>query len=196
MSPLLNRPVPCSRCFQLLEPFRLHTNTSPVVGRDREATGLGRPNCKCTSTCHSTTPKPDSRLQLSSKGHRILAPGVQLRTIDDINYECKDCAWPEISRYGLSKLAVVLWTKKLQRQFDAEGVPITAISVHPGEVDTGKPLRLHRSTLFISSSQRVPRRWECHGSYDSFTVSSSYRWHSLQSIKVPTQVCSQPPERR
>jgi hypothetical protein len=45
--------------------------------------------------------------------------------------------WPEMTRYGLSKLAVVLWTKKLQRQFDAEGVPVTAIAIHPGEVYTG-----------------------------------------------------------
>jgi len=47
-----------------------------------------------------------------------------------------------MTRYGLSKLAIVLWTKKLQRQFDAEGVPITAISIHPGEVYTGKLLCL------------------------------------------------------
>jgi NAD(P)-dependent dehydrogenase (short-subunit alcohol dehydrogenase family) len=46
--------------------------------------------------------------------------------------------WPEMTRYGLSKLAVVLWTKKLQRQFDADGVPITAIAIHPGEVYTGR----------------------------------------------------------
>lgn len=48
--------------------------------------------------------------------------------------------WSEMSRYGVSKLAVVLWTKKLQRQFDADGVPITAISIHPGEVYTGTSL--------------------------------------------------------
>lgn len=45
--------------------------------------------------------------------------------------------WPEMTRYGLSKLAVVLWTKKLQRQFDAERVPVTALAIHPGEVYTG-----------------------------------------------------------
>ena len=50
--------------------------------------------------------------------------------------------WPEMTRYGLSKLAIVLWTKKLQRQFDAEGVPITAIALHPGEVYTGKTILL------------------------------------------------------
>jgi hypothetical protein len=81
---------------------------------------------------------PDPYLQLSSRGHRFLTPGIQFRTIDDLNCECKNYMWPEMSRYGLSKLAVVLWAKKLQRQFDAEGVPITAISIHPGEVYTGK----------------------------------------------------------
>lgn len=52
--------------------------------------------------------------------------------------------WPEMTRYGFSKLAIVLWTKKLQREFDAEGVPITAISIHPGEVYTGKSLLLYQ----------------------------------------------------
>ena len=51
-----------------------------------------------------------------------------------------------MARYGLSKLAVVLWTKKLQGQFDAEGVPITAISIHPGSISTGKSHCLRRIT--------------------------------------------------
>lgn len=54
-----------------------------------------------------------------------------------------------MTRYGLSKLAVVLWTKKLQRQFDAEGVPITVISIHPGEVYTGKSYLLPPLTQII-----------------------------------------------
>ena len=82
------------------------------------------------------------RLQVSSRAHTFLSPGVQLRTIDDLNREYNNYMWPEMTRYGLSKLATVLWTKKLQRQFDAEGVPITAISMHPGEVYTGKFIRL------------------------------------------------------
>jgi hypothetical protein len=44
-----------------------------------------------------------------------------------------------LARYRLSKLATVLWTKKLQREFDTQGVPITAISLHPGLVSTGAP---------------------------------------------------------
>jgi len=82
-------------------------------------------------------PGSDVRIvNLASRGHRFLAPGIQFRTVDDLNRECKDYMWPEMTRYGLSKLAVVLWTKELQRQFNADGVPITAISIHPGEVYT------------------------------------------------------------
>jgi len=86
--------------------------------------------------------KPDPRPQLSSRGHRFLDPGVQFHNTEDLNRECKDYMWPEMTRYGLSKLAIILWTKKLQRQFDTEGISITAISIHPGEVYTGESLCL------------------------------------------------------
>jgi hypothetical protein len=36
----------------------------------------------------------------------------------------------------MSKLADILWTKELQNRLDAEGVPIIALSLHPGAVDT------------------------------------------------------------
>lgn len=39
---------------------------------------------------------------------------------------------------GLSKLANILFTKSLQKRFDAEGVPAIAISLHPGGVKTGR----------------------------------------------------------
>lgn len=83
---------------------------------------------------------------------------MQFRTIDDLNRECKDYMWPEMARYGLSKLAIVLWTKKLQRQFDAEGVPITAISIHPGEVYTGKsplPSQTHIIHVVLSEGAKT-----------------------------------------
>jgi hypothetical protein len=37
-----------------------------------------------------------------------------------------------------TKLANVLWTNELQRRFDAEKIPITAMSVHPGNVMSGR----------------------------------------------------------
>jgi NAD(P)-dependent dehydrogenase (short-subunit alcohol dehydrogenase family) len=40
------------------------------------------------------------------------------------------------NRYGLSKLANVLFTKALQRRFDAESIPILSIALHPGNIAT------------------------------------------------------------
>jgi hypothetical protein len=39
---------------------------------------------------------------------------------------------------GLGKLANILFTKELQKRFNAEGVPAISISLHPGEVKTGE----------------------------------------------------------
>lgn len=38
---------------------------------------------------------------------------------------------------GYTKLANVLWTTELQRQFDREGISILALSLHPGSIMTG-----------------------------------------------------------
>ena len=40
-------------------------------------------------------------------------------------------------RAAYTKLANVLWTNELQRRFDAGKIPITAMSVHPGNVMSG-----------------------------------------------------------
>lgn len=67
-------------------------------------------------------------------------------------------------RYARSKQANVLFTGELQRRMDEEGVPIIALSLHPGTVDTpglratGKQkgifyrasYRLMSETLFLS----------------------------------------------
>ena len=39
-------------------------------------------------------------------------------------------------RYAVSKAAVVLFTKELQRRLDDQGLPILCVAVHPGEVLT------------------------------------------------------------
>ena len=36
-----------------------------------------------------------------------------------------------------SKLAVYLWTRKLQEKLNADGTPITVVSLDPGQVWTG-----------------------------------------------------------
>ncbi|EEU45264.1 uncharacterized protein NECHADRAFT_93865 [Fusarium vanettenii 77-13-4] len=42
----------------------------------------------------------------------------------------------DMIRYAVSKAAVVLFTQDLQRRFDEQGLAITCIAVHPGEVFT------------------------------------------------------------
>jgi NAD(P)-dependent dehydrogenase (short-subunit alcohol dehydrogenase family) len=45
--------------------------------------------------------------------------------------------WKLTSFSGHSKLAMILWTKSLQRRLNVDtSAPITVISVHPGGVDT------------------------------------------------------------
>jgi len=41
-----------------------------------------------------------------------------------------------ILRPALTKLANVLWTRELQKRLDADNIPITAITIHPGFVNT------------------------------------------------------------
>ena len=125
-----------------LSPFAFTQTLLPLLVATAKQPGS---DVRIVNVCRSPVPiacKPDPRFQVSSRAHTFLSSGVQFRTVDDLNHEYKNHMWPEMSRYGLSKLATVLWTKKLQKQFDDEGVPITAISLHPGEVYTGKSLRL------------------------------------------------------
>lgn len=49
-----------------------------------------------------------------------------------------------------TKLAVILWTKELQKRIDAEGAPIIAIALHPGNVST--------------SADKLPPSWRAFGS--------------------------------
>ena len=51
---------------------------------------------------------------------------------------------------GRSKLANLLFMKELQRRLDAEGSSILTISLHPGNVGTGKS-RKRKPTLKFSS---------------------------------------------
>lgn len=69
--------------------------------------------------------------ELQAKG------GIRFRNREDFNDEHASSLFPAASRYARTKLANMLFTNELQRRFDAEGIPIIALSLHPGSVDTG-----------------------------------------------------------
>ncbi|KAI0073654.1 NAD-P-binding protein [Panus rudis PR-1116 ss-1] len=86
-----------------------------------------------------TAKLPDSDVRiitLSSEAHRLVDNNIRFRGREDFNDEHASMFSPESGRYGRSKLANVLFTRELQRRFDAEGVPIIALSLHPGGVKT------------------------------------------------------------
>lgn len=49
---------------------------------------------------------------------------------------CLQCLTRFHGSAGFSKYAVILWTRELQRRLNADNVPITVITLHPGTVNT------------------------------------------------------------
>ncbi|EMD32268.1 hypothetical protein CERSUDRAFT_99659 [Gelatoporia subvermispora B] len=81
-------------------------------------------------------PSSDVRIVAVSSGAHSMVSNVHFRNLDDVNKEYNDVMLPRMARYGLSKLANVLFIKELQRRLDAENSAIIALSIHPGGVDT------------------------------------------------------------
>ena len=81
---------------------------------------------------------PGARIvNVSSSAHRF-----GQMNFDDLNAKNSYTPW---SAYGQSKLANILFTRELQRRFDAAGVDVIATSAHPGWTATN--LQVH-SGLF------------------------------------------------
>ncbi|KAI0451268.1 short-chain dehydrogenase [Xylaria acuta] len=84
-------------------------------------------------------PKNDVRVVVvGSTAHYDVPAGARFSSLDDFN---SLFAKPEdpvsyYLHYGYTKLATVLFTKELQRKFDAEGVPVLVMNPHPGGVAT------------------------------------------------------------
>ncbi|QRD90011.1 hypothetical protein F9C07_1526629 [Aspergillus flavus] len=78
-------------------------------------------------------------VNVSSRVHLALPTGVQFSSLDDFNQDfgSEDDHQSNRLRYGLSKLAMVLFSKEIQRRANEEGIPMVATSMHPGGVRTG-----------------------------------------------------------
>jgi len=89
-----------------------------------------------------TSQEPDSDVRivtLTSIAHdraRAARPDIKFREVRDFNGEFPDDSYPEWSRYSMTKLANILFTRELQKRLDASKSAITCISVHPGGVNT------------------------------------------------------------
>lgn len=70
----------------------------------------------------------------------IRAGETKFDSIDSFNAQYKGALLPpeNLKRYGLTKLANILWTSEMQRRYNEKKIPITALTVHPGGVLTGK----------------------------------------------------------
>ncbi|KAE8318590.1 hypothetical protein BDV41DRAFT_382167 [Aspergillus transmontanensis] len=77
-------------------------------------------------------------VNVSSRVHLALPTGVQFSSLDDFNrdFGSEDDHQSNRLRYGLSKLAMVLFSKEIQRRANEDGIPIVATSMHPGGVRT------------------------------------------------------------
>ncbi|RIB26588.1 hypothetical protein C2G38_2064522 [Gigaspora rosea] len=91
--------------------------------------------------------QPARIVNVSSRGHLLVEGGIELEKLSDPN------AYDAMQRYALSKLANILFTNELNKQY-LEGEQIYANSLHPGLVDTQMLRRnyLSFSETFLSSS--------------------------------------------
>ncbi|KAL4063800.1 hypothetical protein J3A83DRAFT_4454256 [Scleroderma citrinum] len=124
--------------FSLISPFVLTRELLPILKK--------------------TASHPDSDVRIivvSSDGHKLVGGKPRFQTIEDLNHECKNAWLPGFARYCQSKLTNVLYTSELHRRLSSSADPamsnITALSLHPGTVNTipGRPevARLHLSTF-------------------------------------------------
>ncbi|KAF8500193.1 NAD-P-binding protein [Russula emetica] len=90
-------------------------------------------------------PGSDVRIvNVSSVAHRWV-PNPRYDSLEAFNDDFSTTYKPKTNVYGYTKLANVLWTTELQRRFDAENIPITAMSIHPGNVMSEGNVKLFTS---------------------------------------------------
>ncbi|KZO91903.1 NAD-P-binding protein [Calocera viscosa TUFC12733] len=84
----------------------------------------------------------DVRIVTVSSGANTFAPKTtKFDSVDDFRDKCStddkvNSTSANFARYGQAKLANILMAQELQKLFDAAGLPILSISIHPGSVST------------------------------------------------------------
>jgi NAD(P)-dependent dehydrogenase (short-subunit alcohol dehydrogenase family) len=104
-----------------LGPFTLTQNLLPLLKKTAEIKDSDVRVVNVASTAHFDVPSTAKFASLADFNESFGSTDDQMS-----NY----------IRYGYSKLMNILFNIELQRRFDAEGVPIIAMSLHPGGVAT------------------------------------------------------------
>ncbi|KZT34654.1 NAD(P)-binding protein [Sistotremastrum suecicum HHB10207 ss-3] len=89
----------------------------------------------------ASLPGSDVRIvNVSSKGHNFIGTENNERprfdSVEAFNKTFGDGWKGTLKRYAWSKLAQILYTRRLQRELKASATPITVIAIHPGEIKT------------------------------------------------------------
>ncbi|KAG8938272.1 hypothetical protein FRC04_009187 [Tulasnella sp. 424] len=98
-----------------------------------------------------TAEEPNSDVRIvvvSSKTHLWVSEKPDFRNLEGWNARNGDGVADSGLRYAVTKLANVLFTRELQSRLDAENIPITCISLHPGIVSTEGPRNAIKSGIF------------------------------------------------
>ncbi|CDO76362.1 hypothetical protein BN946_scf185011.g26 [Trametes cinnabarina] len=73
---------------------------------------------------------------LNSARHYHCPSDVRFRSLDDLNRDFENTAFPRLLRYSYTKIMQLLFIRELQHRLDEQGVSILLIAVDPGEVNT------------------------------------------------------------
>ncbi|KAG9046983.1 hypothetical protein FS837_003273 [Tulasnella sp. UAMH 9824] len=91
-------------------------------------------------------PNSDVRIIVVSSGiHPQVPEKPDFRSLEGWNSRKGDGVVEGGIRYANTKLANILFTRELQTRLDAENIPITCISLHPGLVNTDGPMNALRT---------------------------------------------------
>jgi NAD(P)-dependent dehydrogenase (short-subunit alcohol dehydrogenase family) len=100
----------------------------------------------CLTACLFDLLADDARIiNVSSDGHKIAFMGFPILDVNANRY------YEPWYRYGVSKLANILFTNELQRRLDRKGLSMLTFSLFPGVVQTD----LFRNTLGVDRWERI-----------------------------------------
>jgi len=105
-----------------------------------------------------TAKEPDSDVRivvLSSEAMSLVPNGIRFRNKEDFNRDFFDMRMSSFRRYGLSKLANMLYVKQLQKNLTTEGSSIIVTSIHPGGVNNTSNPNLENSTSINALTSSV-----------------------------------------